>query len=79
MTRWLLAGKPLQLAPIQMEETNRGIELNSIKSDATLVWKQHQDSIWNIYTGPIPKTISFEAKAERIGYLDSVILEYRVK
>jgi N-sulfoglucosamine sulfohydrolase len=79
MKRWLLVGKPLQLAPIEMEETNQGIELSSIKSDATLVWKQHQDSIWNIYTRPIPKTISFEAKAERIGYLDSVILDYKAK
>lgn len=77
--RWLVNGEQPQLAPIQMEETTLGMALSSTKPDATLAWKQPQDSIWSVYSAPIPKTISFEAKAERIGYSDSAILEYRAQ
>jgi len=76
MARWLVDGKQPQLAPIEIEETDIGIELISTKSDATLVWKQPQDSVWNVYAKPIPKNTSFDAKAERIGYEDSEVLNY---
>lgn len=74
IAKWLPDGKQPQLAPLEMEDTHGEIILISKKSDATILWKQPQDSLWNIYTEPIPSGISFEAKAERIGYLDSEIL-----
>ncbi len=77
IAKWLPEGKQPKLGPLQMQETDFGIELISSKSDATLVWKQPKDSVWNVYTNPLPKTNSFEAKAERIGYLDSELLEYQ--
>jgi len=76
--RWLVDGKQPQLEPLQLEETNEGVELISKRPDATLVWKKPQDSIWNVYAAPLPKDLSFVAKAERIGYRDSEILEYDV-
>jgi len=77
IAKWLPEGKQPKLAPLQMQETDSGIELISLKSDATLVWKQPQDSIWNVYSKPLSQNSSFEAKAERIGYLDSEVLEYQ--
>lgn len=76
LERWLVNGQQPKLGPLQLEETNSGIELIAPKSDATLVWKKPQDSIWKVYSGPLPKATSFEAKAERIGYLDSDILQF---
>lgn len=72
---WLVNGKQPQLPPLEMEVKNDSIHLISKKSDATLVWRQPQDSVWNVYSHPLPANQSLEAKAERIGYLDSAILE----
>lgn len=76
ITKWLPNGEQLKLLPLQMEDKGDNIRLISKKTDATIVWKQPQDSIWNIYTTPLPKNLSFEAKAERIGYRDSEFLTY---
>jgi len=76
--KWLPKGKQPELSPVQMENTSEGIALIPGKTDATIVWKLPKDSLWNIYVEPLPKDISFEAKAERIGYIDSEILEYRL-
>ncbi|WP_299537441.1 sulfatase [Ulvibacterium sp.] len=76
ISQWLPNGEQLSLPPLQMEDHGDSIRLITKKTDATIVWKQSQDSIWNIYTVPLPKNFSFEAKAERIGYKDSEILTY---
>lgn len=73
---WLVNGKQPQLPPLEMEEKNDSVHLISKKSDATIVWNQPQDSVWNVYSHRLPANISFEAKAERIGYLDSEVLEF---
>ncbi|NNE77738.1 MAG: sulfatase, partial [Pricia sp.] len=76
IAQWLPNGEPKKLPPLEMEEANTGIELNSPKPDATIVWKKLQDSVWQVYSGPLPKMTSFEAKAERIGFMDSDPLIY---
>ncbi|SDE68564.1 Arylsulfatase A [Pricia antarctica] len=73
---WLVDGKQPKLPPLEVEEKNESIRLISKKSDATIVWKQPQDSVWNVYGEPLPATIPFEAKAERIGYSDSAVLRF---
>lgn len=72
--KWLPNGKQPKLPPLEMEEKGDGIQLFNKRSDATIVWKQPRDSVWSIYNGPLSKTSSYEAKAERIGYLDSEVL-----
>ncbi len=74
--KWLTDGKQPQLPPLELEEKDDKIRLISKKTDATVLWKQPQDSIWSIYSEPLPTGISYMAKAERIGYLDSEILEF---
>ena len=77
--RWLPAGKKLQLAPLELIENEKGLRLISDKKDALILWKKPQDSLWQFHSKPLPKNSSFDAKAERIGYGDSPILEYRVE
>ncbi len=74
IAKWLPDGKQSQLDPLEMEDANGEIKLFSAKSDATILWRTTQDSLWTIYTKPIPKDVPFEAKAERIGYIGSEIL-----
>ncbi len=74
LAKWLPNGVQLQLPPLEMEEKDAGLILFSRKKDATIVWKQPKDSIWNLYIDPLPKNIGLEAKSERIGYRDSEIL-----
>lgn len=79
IANWLPAGEQPKLPPIEMEEKNDSIRLLSKKWDATILWRPTRDSVWNIYTGPLPDTLSFVAKSERIGYRDSEILENSLK
>ena len=76
IAKWLPNGKQPKLPPLEMQESNDKISLYSSKTDATVLWKQPQDSLWNIYIEPLPNSISFEAKAERIGFSDSDLLEF---
>lgn len=76
ITEWLPNGVPPELPALEMEAREDGIYLFSKKSDATIIWKQPQDATWHIYADPLPESISFVAKAERIGYADSPILHY---
>ena len=72
---WFPDGKQPQLPSLEMQETEKGVSLHSSKTDATILWRQPQDSLWNIYKEPISNSVSFEAKSERIGYLDSAIMQ----
>ncbi len=74
IAKWLPDGKQPNLPPLEMEENESGIRLISKKSDATILWKHPKDTTWNIYNTPLPLATKFEAKAERIGFLDSEIL-----
>lgn len=76
IAKWLPEGQQPQLPPLELEEKDQGVLLRSTQPDATIVWKQPMDSVWQIYTNPLPVNTSFQAKAERIGYSDSDILEY---
>ena len=72
--KWLPDGMQPKLPPLEMEENKSGIRLISKKADATIIWKQPNDSIWRIYDTLLPLGTLFEAKAERIGFSDSEIL-----
>ncbi len=74
IAKWLPNGIQPQLPPLEMEDKNGVIRLISKKSDATILWKEPQDSLWTIYTKPLTLATSFQAKAERIGFLDSEVL-----
>jgi arylsulfatase A-like enzyme len=76
MRNWLVDGKQPKLNPLEIIKKDGKIILKSNLSDATILWKQPKDSLWNIYSKPLASDISFEAKAERIGYSDSPVLEY---
>ncbi len=71
---WFPNGNAPKLPPLEMEAVAGTIKLHSKHSDATIVWKTVHDSIWHIYTQPLPDTLVIEAKAERIGYEDSEVL-----
>ncbi|MEO9890929.1 sulfatase [Aurantibacter sp.] len=77
--KWLPKGKQPVLKHLQIEKTSEGIAIIPPKKDATIVWKQPNDSIWKVYDNPLSKDIPFVAKAERIGYTDSDVLEYSVE
>ncbi len=79
IAKWLPSGSQPQLPPLEMEDKEGEIRLFSKKSDATILWRLHQDSQWNIYQKPFSSELPFEAKAERIGYLDSEILLYDIE
>lgn len=79
LNKWLPDGNQPQLPPLEMENREDGVVLFSKQHDATIVWKQPQDSIWNVYAKPLSINASFEAKAERIGYSDSEVLVYELE
>ena len=79
IAKWLPDGKQPQLQALEVEEKDNTIKLFSKQTDVTLLWKQPQDSLWQLYLAPLPAKISFDAKSERIGYLDSEVLEYRAE
>ena len=76
IAEWLPNGVSPQLPALEMEARDTGIYLFSKKTDATIIWKQPQESTWQIYAEPLPKSISFVAKAERLGYVESPELKY---
>lgn len=77
ITKWLPGGEPPQVPPLELEEKEIGITLHSSLPDATILWKNPRDSIWHLYVQPLPAGTAFEAKAERLGYTDSEVLEYQ--
>ena len=78
VAKWLPDGQQPQLPLLEMEDKNGEIRLLSKKADATILWKKPQDSLWNIYIKPLPSATSFEARSERIGYLDSEVLKMEI-
>ncbi len=76
--KWLPDGKQPYLPALEMQEKNKTISLYSTKTDATILWRAPQDSLWSIYTEPLPANNPFEAKSERIGYMDSEILRFEI-
>lgn len=76
ISKWLIEGEQPQLPSLELLEVKEEIELVSKQNDATIVWKSPKDSVWKVYKNPIPRDQIFQAKAERIGFLDSDILLY---
>ncbi len=73
---WLTDGQQPKLNALEIIKSDGKINLQSNLNDATILWKQPKDSLWNIYVKPLSMDSSFEAKAERIGYIDSPVLVY---
>ncbi|WP_324026110.1 sulfatase [Maribacter sp. BPC-D8] len=71
---WLVDGQQPKLENLQVEESEKGLELIHRDPGTTIIWRVPKDSIWNIYSEILPMNIHFEAKVERIGYRDSDIL-----
>jgi arylsulfatase A-like enzyme len=76
IAHWLNDGKQPRLPPLEAMEKNRHFLLRSQVPDATLLWKEAGTSSWEFYQEPLPDTLSFQAKAVRLGYKDSPLLEY---
>ncbi len=76
LANWFPDGQQPLIPPLELEVKEEGILLFSSLPDATIIWKQPQDSIWKMYTAPLQPGTVFEAKAERLGYKDSEILKY---
>lgn len=74
INKWLPEGMVQQIPALEVEIKESMVHLISPQKDATIIWKRPMDSVWNIYTQPLPDDLVFEAKAERIGYKDSDIL-----
>lgn len=79
LAKWLPDGEPQHLPDLELEDKGGKINLFNSQTDATIIWKQQQDSTWHFFKDPLPNNISFIAKAVRIGYEDSEILEYEVE
>ncbi|MEM9141392.1 MAG: sulfatase [Bacteroidota bacterium] len=76
MAEWLVGNEQPNLEPLEIEEQNDSIRLLSKRPDASIIWRHPQDSVWQVYVQPLPQNTSFIAKAQRIGFTDSPVLEY---
>lgn len=74
LSEWLPNGEMKKLPNLEITVKDSLVTVFSPKLDATVVWKRPKDSVWTLYSKPLPLGIEFEAKAERIGYQDSEIL-----
>lgn len=79
MAKWIPDGTQFKLPPLELEENEGVIKLLSKHASSSILWKQPQDSTWLLYKDPLPKTKPFEAKAVRIGYEDSEVLEFEIE
>ncbi len=79
IAKWLPNGQQQKLSPLELEEKEGRIRLLSKKADATILWKKPQDSLWTIYKEPLPTNSPFEAKAQRIGFLESEPINYSIE
>jgi hypothetical protein len=75
---WLENGNAPKLPPLELEDKAGKIILISRQKDATIIWKQARDTTWQFYADPFSNDQSFQAKAVRIGFEDSEVLDYEV-
>lgn len=74
--RWLVDGKQPMVSELSLTEKGGLVSLECPLNDATIIWKKSKDLVWSIYKEPFATDVEFIAKAVRIGYVDSAILEY---
>ena len=79
ISKWIPEGRPPKLPPLQLEENTEGIRLISQQADASIIWRSPPDSTWQIYKTPLAPDNAFMAKAVRIGYEDSELLEFNLE
>ena len=70
-------GKPPKLSPLSYKIENDLIILSHPNNGSSIIWKIQGDKSksWNIYNKPLAKDSQIIAKAVRIGYDPSEILE----
>lgn len=73
--RWIPESKPPRLPPLEAIEKDGFFSLKCARKDATIIWKDPASDRWEFYADPLPATTPFQAKAVRLGYADSEILE----
>ncbi|PCJ92311.1 MAG: sulfatase [Flavobacteriaceae bacterium] len=76
INRWLVNGEQPMVSELVLTEKGGLVSLECPLNDATIIWKRPKDLVWSIYKEPLDTDIEFIAKAVRIGYVDSAILEY---
>ncbi len=76
MENWFVNGIP-KVQGLSLTETDKGVALTSDFHEASIVWRTPGDQKWQLYTEPLPKIRTFEAKAVHIGYEDSAVLIYQ--
>jgi N-sulfoglucosamine sulfohydrolase len=74
--KWLPEGGPKKLTALNGEVKGDKIYLSHADPELSILWKKTEDSVWSIYTAPLAKSKSIQAKAVRIGYTDSPILTF---
>ena len=74
--KWLPEGVPKKLAALNGAVKGDKIYLSHADPELSILWKKTDDSVWSIYTAPLAKSKSIQAKAVRIGYTDSPILTF---
>ena len=60
-----------KLKSVSFKKKSGKIILNHFDSGSTILWKEKNDSVWNIYSKPISYSKQVITKAVRIGYQDS--------
>ena len=73
---WLKDGEQPRLPPLEVVDRQGYFLIRSRIPDATLLWRKKEGANWEFYQRPIPDSVSFQAMAVRIGYLESPVLEY---
>ena len=79
VARWIPDGKPPRLPSLEATEKDGLFSLKCAIRDATILWKDPAADRWEFYEQPLPNTAPFQAKAVRLGFADSELLEYTTK
>ena len=74
LLHWFPDKKPKQLTPLEYKIEKGKIYLSHSDSSASIVWKTTQDSVWSLYSKPLERSNSLQAKAERIGFTESAVI-----
>ena len=69
--KWVKGIKSKKLKSVFFKKEYGKIILKHFDSGSTILWKEKNDSVWNIYSKPISYSKQVITKAVRIGYQDS--------
>jgi arylsulfatase A-like enzyme len=55
------------------------VVLETVTPGASILWRIADDQPWRLYTGPIPKAETVQAKASRYGFAESTVAQLKFK